>query len=491
MGGIPLAADRVTSPLPPRSAGDTRLGRTIGPVAQAHPGKSGIVALARGLDAFAARAALADAAERSLDIQSYIWHDDIAGGLLFDALRRAADRGVRVRLLLDDNNTVGMDAVLAELVSHRNLEVRLFNPFRMRRWRVLGYLTDFSRLNRRMHNKSFTVDDQVTIIGGRNIGDEYLGAGEEVQFVDLDVMAIGDVVHAVTRDFERYWSCPAAHPAEHVLRTGRPRRATRERGTHGSRRDATDYLEALAADPFVRELLDGRLPLDWVDVRVVSDDPSKIQGRAKQSELLLSRLTQLVQAPVRELDLISAYFVPGEEGVNQFVEMARRGVTVTILTNSLEATDVAAVHAGYAKRRRPLLDAGVRLLELKRTAAPERTRSRRPGGSSDSSLHAKAFAIDRSVAFVGSFNFDPRSVRLNTEIAFVIQSPSLAARLADVIDGALAEGSYRVELGTDGALRWVDRAGDNEVVHDREPGAGLWRRFAVGVLSLLPIEWLL
>jgi len=241
----------------------------------------------------------------------------------------------------------------------------------------------------------------------------------------------------------------------------------------------------------VRELLEESLPLDWVNVRMVSDDPSKIQGRAKQSELLWSRFTELVQAPVRELDLISAYFVPGQEGVDRFVTLTRRGVRVTIVTNSLEATDVAAVHAGYAKRRRPLLEAGVRLLELKRTAAPERSRSRRPGGSSDSSLHAKAFAIDGSVVFVGSFNFDPRSVRLNTEIAFVIQSSSLAGRLAGVVDGALAEGSYRVELGPDGALRWVERAGDAEVVHDREPGAGLWRRLAVGVLSLLPIEWLL
>src|SRR5262249_4601885 len=161
---------------------------------------------------FAARAALADAAERTLDIQYYIWHDDISGGLLFDALRRAADRGVHVRLLLDDNNTTGMDAVLADLASHRNIEVRLFNPFGPRRWRLLCYLTDFPRPNRRMHNKSFTADDQVTIIGGRNIGDEYLGAGEEVQFIDLDVMAVGNVVHEVTWDFQRYWSYPLARP---------------------------------------------------------------------------------------------------------------------------------------------------------------------------------------------------------------------------------------------------------------------------------------
>jgi putative cardiolipin synthase len=341
-----------------------------------------------------------------------------------------------------------------------------------------------------MHNKTFTADGRVTIIGGRNIGDEYLGAGKQIQFVDLDVMAVGAVVAEVAQDFERYWSCHAAQPAETVLGTAGRRKAIPNGSTSGSQGTA-EYLEAVAADPFVRELLEERLPLDWVDVRMVSDDPAKIDGRARKGQLLWARLTELTQPPVRELALVSAYFVPGKKGVSQFAEMARRGVAVTILTNSLAATDVAAVHAGYAKRRRPLLEAGVKLLELKRTGAPARPRTGRAGGSSDSSLHAKAFAIDRSVAFVGSFNFDPRSFRLNTEIAFVIESPSLAASVADAIGRELAGESYRVELGPDGALRWHDRDGDNEVVHDREPDAGLWRRFAARVLSVLPIEWLL
>ena len=270
---------------------------------------------------------------------------------LFDALRRAADRGVRVRLLLDDNNTAGMDPVLAELSSHRNIDVRLFNPFWSRRWRLLGYLTDFSRLNRRMHNKSFTADDQVTIIGGRNVGDEYFGAGDEVQFVDLDVMAIGDVVHEVTQDFNRYWSYASARPIERLLRTGGGTTRQVHPDAAHTKKQAERFLEAASGDPFVREMLEGRLSFEWANVCMVSDDPSKVRGRVRDAELLWTRLKRIVKEPAEELELVSAYFVPGKQGVDHFAEFARGGVRVTVLTNALEATDVAAVHAGYAKRR--------------------------------------------------------------------------------------------------------------------------------------------
>ena len=187
----------------PRDTLDTRLGRSIAPLVQAPPGLSGVFALPDGRDALAARVLLADAAQRTLDARYYLWHNDLSGGLLFGALRRAADRGVRVRLLLDDNDTAGLDPLLAALDAHPNVEVRLFNPFKFRRWRVLGYLTDFARLNRRMHNKSFTADNQATVIGGRNVGDEYFDAGQSFSFADLDVLAVGPVVGEVARDFDR------------------------------------------------------------------------------------------------------------------------------------------------------------------------------------------------------------------------------------------------------------------------------------------------
>jgi putative cardiolipin synthase len=238
-------------------------------------------------------------------------------------------------------------------------------------------------------------------------------------------------------------------------------------------------------------MLEGRLPFEWANVNMVSDDPSKVRGRVRDAELLWTRLKRMLKEPAEELELVSAYFVPGKQGVDHFVGMARGGVKVTVLTNALEATDVAAVHAGYARRRKPLLEAGITLFELKRMAAPSAPKRRGRGGSSDSSLHAKTSAIDRSVAFVGSFNFDPRSVRLNTELAFVIDSPALATALADQVIGPLAGRSYEVRLGPHGALQWVDRVDGQEVVHNREPGASLWRRLTVAVLSVLPIEWLL
>ena len=344
---------------------------------EAHPGLSGIVALPDGHDAFAARALLADAAERTLDARYYMWHNDMSGSLLFSALRRAADRGVQVRLLLDDNNTAGLDTVLAALDAHANIAVRLFNPFRVRRWRLLGYITDFQRLNRRMHNKSFTADGQVTVIGGRNIGDEYFDAGQAPWFVDLDVLAIGPVVSDVSRDFDRYWASASSIPAARVL----PRAtatsiagvaADAARAEHHP--DAAAYRDALARSSFVRDLLAHRLPFDWAGTRMLSDDPAKGLGRAPEDALLWHRLKEILRAPMRELRLVSPYFVPGSAGVEALAVIARQGVKVAVLTNALEATDVAVVHAGYAKRRKSLLAAGITLFELKRGSSGSRKR---------------------------------------------------------------------------------------------------------------------
>ena len=475
-----------------RDTADTHLGRAVAALARDHPGQSGVFALPLGLDAFAARARLADVAERSLDIQSYIWHDDLSGGLLFDALRRAADRGVRVRLLLDDNNTAGMDDVLAALAAYPNVEVRLFNPIFTRGWRSLGYLTDFTRQNRRMHNKSFTADNQVSIIGGRNVGDEYFSAGPNLQFVDLDVMGIGAVVPQVSDDFDRYWSSESAYPAERVVRASGAAGAAAA-GPAGAQRAAASglYLDALERQGFVRAVLESRLPFEWTVVHMVSDDPTKGRGLAGEADLLWPRLKQVMKEPVRSLELVSPYFVPGAGGVEQLTAMARRGVKVTILTNSLAATDVAAVHAGYARRRKDLLEAGVELFEMKPTPAAPSPGEHSFGGSSASSLHAKLFSVDRMAVFVGSFNFDPRSARLNTEMGFVIESPALAATAADKVTGKLAAEAWRVRLGPDGALQWVEQAEGRETVHNTEPGTGFWRQLGVSVLSLLPIEWLL
>lgn len=463
--------------------------RAASPVAQADPAESGVFALRDGRDAFAARALLADGAEKSIDAQYYIWRLDVTGTLLLKALHRAADRGVRVRLLLDDNDTAGMDSALCALDSHPNIEVRLFNSFPHRRLRYLDYLLDFSRLNRRMHNKSFTVDNRATIVGGRNVGDEYFGTGDNPLFIDLDVLAIGAVVDDVARDFERYWTSSSAHPAARVLKGGP---ALQPSGDPSQDAAASEYLEALANSAFAQDMRADRLSFEWIPVRMVSDDPSKGLGKAAEHQLLWARLKQVARGPTQEMQLVSAYFVPGPKGVEFLSAHARAGESMTVVTNSLEATDVAAVYAGYAKRRRSLLEAGVRLYEMKRGfAAPSVHRHAGSRASSTASLHAKTFQVDRKRVFVGSFNFDPRSQRLNTEMGLVIESPRMAHSVANNIQKLALGRCYEVRLGSRGALQWLEKAGDKDVVHDHEPGAGFWRRWAVKALSLLPIEWLL
>ncbi|NTV97363.1 MAG: phospholipase D family protein, partial [Thiobacillus sp.] len=275
----------------------TRLGRTIAPQAAAHPGRSGIRPLLDARDAFAARILLARAAERSLDVQYYIWHPDMSGTLMFEALREAAERGVRVRLLLDDNNTAGLDPTLAALDAHANIEVRLFNPFPVRGPTALGYLTDFPRLNRRMHNKSFTADNQATIVGGRNIGDEYFGADEEVAFVDLDVLAVGPVVREVSQDFDRYWASASAYPVDRLLAPVAPERLAELAGQASlieRTPEARAYVEAVQASPFAGPLATGTVPFEWAATHLVSDDPAKGLDRSERDDELTSQLVRII-----------------------------------------------------------------------------------------------------------------------------------------------------------------------------------------------------
>lgn len=339
----------------------TLLGAHFLPQVQAHPGLSGIYPLREGRDAFLARVALAEAAQRSLDVQYYIWHDDVSGRLLLQSLYRAAERGVRVRLLLDDNNTGGMDGLLAALDAHANIEVRLFNPFMQRGFRPFGYLSDFFRLNRRMHNKSFTADGLVTIIGGRNVGDEYFGAGSGVMFADLDVTAIGPAAQAVGKDFDRYWASESSYPAASILQKA----PLAFDPAPAQNAETQGYLAALAQSPFAHQLKTGDLPLEWAKATLVSDDPAKGLGRALPENTVLAHIGPVMGAAQRDLLIVSPYFVPTEKGTELLAGIARSGRRVSILTNALSATDVAAVHAGYAKYRKPLLHAGIQLFEMK------------------------------------------------------------------------------------------------------------------------------
>ncbi|UHH11399.1 phospholipase D family protein [Luteimonas fraxinea] len=441
-----------------------------------------------GRDAFAARVLLARAAERTLDVQYYIWHDDLSGGLMLEAMRDAAERGVRVRMLLDDNGIAGLDAHLAALDRHPNVEIRLFNPFVIRSPKWLGYATDFLRLNRRMHNKSFTADNQASIVGGRNVGDEYFDARDEGLFADLDVLTIGPVVAEVSADFDRYWASESAYPASRILPAAGDdalEMLAAHGGALGHDAAAADYVRAVRELPFIAEILDGRLAFEWAPIQMISDDPAKGVGQAVGDGLLTHALQDAMARPGREVRLVSGYFVPTDAGVEAFTALARAGKDVAIFTNAFEANDVWVVHAGYAHHRRALLQAGVRLYEM-RGAQADGPRPRRHllatgsgSGSGDgpvlrssgATLHAKTFAIDRREVFIGSFNFDPRSMHLNTELGFLIGSQALATRISDAFDTRIPLTTYEVVLAQDGRLNWIERDPDGgAVVHVALPG---------------------
>lgn len=481
--------------LPPEQAAQTTLGRGITPVLQPRGDLSGFHALADPQDAFAARALLSHAAEKTLDVQYYIWRDDITGILLLEELHAAAQRGVRVRLLLDDNGTSGLDSWLAALDSHPLIEVRLFNPFSLRSPKVLGFITHFSRANRRMHNKSLTADNSATIVGGRNIGDEYFGATDGVLFADLDVLAIGPVVQATSNDFDRYWASASAYPVAGLLPAVSPERLQqlhKRSNLIEQEPAAAQYVQALRELPFIQQLVDGQLPLEWAHATLVSDDPAKGLGQAAAQGLLSEQLAVILGQPQRNVDLVSPYFVPTAAGVKAFTQLTEQGVSVRILTNALEATDVAAVHSGYAKRRKALLEGGVELFEMRRDSQTAKPRGKTgPFGSSGSSLHAKTFAVDGKQMFIGSFNFDPRSLNLNTELGFVIQSPLFASEIKSVFDQGLQQSAYQLQLSDEGKLYWLDRQGEQVQRLDQEPGTSFWQRAGVRLMSWLPIEWLL
>ena len=512
-----LEGRSTTTALSEEESQATVLGRAIAPLVAANPGKSGVHPLQDGRDAFAARMLLVKAAQKTLDVQYYIWRPDATGIMMFEALHAAAERGVRVRLLLDDNNTTGLDQVLAALDAHPNMEVRLFNPFVLRKHRWLGYLTDFSRANRRMHNKSFTADNQITIVGGRNIGDEYFGASDDVLFVDLDVLVGGPIVREVSSDFDRYWSSDSAYPVASLL-PGIDTAYLEQLAMDSAKVEvdpmAEAYTKSLRSSTLIQNLLQGKLELRWAVTRMVSDHPGKGLGLLTEDELLSHELTRVIDKAESEVALVSPYFVPTAVGVDALAAIAASGVGVKILTNALEATDVAVVHAGYAKRRKALLRAGIQLFEMQamtQNAEPRlggrgggsgsgsgarSSRSAPSGsggrfGSSASSLHAKTFAIDNKRVYVGSFNFDPRSAQLNTELGFIIESPEMARAIETAFEKQIPDVAYQVHLSEDGRLYWIEQVDGEARRHDIEPGTGFWQRMAVRLMSWLPIEWML
>ena len=486
-----------THAVPP--ATDARLDRAVLEQPGGDPSTSTIRLVEQNAVAFAYRAATAAAAERTLDVQYYIWHEDLTGRLLAGELMRAAERGVRVRMLIDDLDARGKHEDLAVADLHPNVEVRLFNPFYDRSG-FLGLASEWilraSRLNRRMHNKAWIADNRIAIIGGRNVGDEYFGASPHSNFADLDVALTGPIVADVSRQFDEFWNSRNAVPVSR-FDFREPKPAELEQFIA----EARNYREAVADTPYVRALRDVQTraqllaaapaPLRVDDIRLLVDDPGKVGGEeGAGGSRVLEGLDSAIDAAEREVLIVSPYFVPGEDGADRLVGHAAAGLRVAVLTNSLAATDVAAVHTGYARVRRALARGGVELYEMKRRAGSEHGRSQLSvTGSSGASLHTKAMIIDGRWVYVGSMNLDPRSAVLNTEMGVLVQSPELAQQLRQQWDLITSpELSYRVVLEPDGELVWYDRAGGRERRSQHEPDAGVLRRVGVTLLRLVPID---
>lgn len=467
----------------------TALDRLVAPLLAARPGESGLVLLQDNLDAFAVRALSARAAGRSLDLQYYIWHDDFTGRMLDYELLRAADRGVRVRLLLDDLNAHGRNSTLAALDAHPNIEVRMFNPTRNRKGTIARSLEMLLRLvsvNRRMHNKAWIADGRIAVVGGRNIGDEYFSAASQINFIDLDALVLGPAVRQTEAIFDEFWNSTAAITLQ-ALKQARPG-ALERLHAHMEEADRSarnhPYVRRLYATHGIAEFVRGDPPLYWPQqLAVLSDPASKGQGGGEARWLVHPLAAAMTQAR-GSLHLVSPYFVPGTPGLAFLRRLRARGVAVEVLTNSLAATDVLAVHSGYAPYRKRLLDAGVTLYEQK----PRGVQDSSLFGSSGASLHTKAFVVDDDAGFIGSFNIDPRSISLNTEMGLLFRDPEAVAALQTLYRAKTeARYAYRLRL-QEGTLRWDDAAAQPPVSWEREPESRAWQRAAVWLLGWLPIE---
>ncbi len=462
--------------------------------------QSGFYLLSDNKDAFVARFALATVAAKTLDIQYYIMHNDASGQYLAYAILTAADRGVHVRILVDDINLSGSDSRLKMLSQHGNIEIRIFNPLANRDWfRNIELIVNLNRAGRRMHNKVFMADNSAAIIGGRNIGDEYFDARHSLNFVDLDLLTIGPIVKEISTSFDDYWHSHWATPIETLSRTKvikqqltHIRNKLKDKWHHAKN---AQYFESLKQSVLTQKIINNKIDFIWAKATLFYDSPNKLCQNATQKTIHFGpHILPYFEQAKSELLIASPYFVPGTFGVQWFIKKQKQGLQLNILTNSLAATDVIAVHAGYRKYRKQLLDAGIKLFELKPTAKPFIKRTEKfIEGSSSASLHAKYMVVDKRYVFVGSANIDPRSRNLNTEIGIMVDSEKLARQAGELFSKTIApENSYQISFDKSGKnINWRTQENGSETCYTDEPETGFIRKLSVYILSLLPIESLL
>lgn len=482
-----------------RSPQETELGRAVEAQAAAHPGESGLLLLPMGPEAIVTRVKMAELAQKSIDMQYFIFEDDVVGNLLLSRVLAAADRGVRVRLLLDDYYQPARDKWWAAIDSHPNIEVRMFNPIgSCRSWsmsRPLYFVFGPERIRGRMHNKAMLVDGAVVIVGGRNIADEYFGVNEVFNFADQDMLAIGPAACEASDVFDQYWNSPVSIPVQAFakacpgdldeVRAGVARRVE-------SAKDSP-YAERLRESELLKQIEARQVPWIWAQADVLADHPGKALLRIEcdPSCFMATRLKSALDSAQREVLMVSPYLVAGERGVDWLARARDRGVCVKTITNSLASTDVPATQGGYERYRKDMLRAGVEMYELR--PDPERTETERQLSANEArnALHAKILVIDREWIFVGSFNLDPRSARLDTQNGTLIRNPKLAAEMATRFDKATSPRyTYRVTL-EEGSLKWTSQKAGQKIEYHHDPETSACQRFQARFLaSLAPEKWL-
>lgn len=487
--------------------GDTRLGQTFAQAARQNEGSSGFRIIPVGADGFLLRMQMINAAQSTIDVQYFIFRGDETGKLLTGALIAAADRGVRVRILVDDGDTVEGDEQISLLTAHSSVEVRLFNPFAYRGHieflKGAEFMLNAARLDYRMHNKLLVIDNSIALMGGRNIGDQYFQIDPQSQFADDDLFVTGPIAQALSVTFDEYWNDRLSIPSKALSTASHPRqdfddhRQELKVERQELKAQGIDYVARIAVGEPFNGIVTGRLPLVWAHAQLVCDSPEKknVEGGLKKGRLMQRAVVDATSAVQSELIMVTPYLIPAQEGMQMFQDLGRRKVRVRILTNSLESSTVSIAQAGYTHYRIPLLEAGVELYEIRSMLGNTKGsgQTRRIASYGNYSLHGKLFVLDRKRLFIGSMNFDQRSMHLNTEIGVIIDSPVLAQQVAARFDAMVQPvNSYRLTLDTthggEPGLSWHTQENGLDIAYSTEPARSPWQRFKVHFLSMLPLD---